>query len=63
MAPWHSTEWTRLLSQISYHEVLTDFPFKNEGDETSLRSMELAELVTIGTVNGQPWFPSESSLH
>ncbi|KAI1790774.1 exonuclease [Ganoderma leucocontextum] len=38
--------------EISYHEVLIDFPFK--GDETSLRSMELAELITIGTVNGRP---------
>ncbi|KAH9857835.1 RNA12 protein-domain-containing protein [Lenzites betulinus] len=38
--------------QISYHEVLMDFPFK--GDETPLRSMEHAELISIGTVNGRP---------
>lgn len=29
-----------------------DFPFK--GDETPLRHMEHAELITIGTVNGRP---------
>ena len=28
-----------------------DFPFK--GDETPLRNMEHAELITIGTVNGE----------
>ncbi|KAI0637238.1 exonuclease [Trametes polyzona] len=38
--------------QISYHEVLMDFPFK--GDETPLRNMEHAELISIGTVNGRP---------
>ncbi|EJF62443.1 exonuclease [Dichomitus squalens LYAD-421 SS1] len=38
--------------EVSYHEVLMDFPFK--GDETPLRSMEHAELITIGTVNGRP---------
>ncbi|KAH8108444.1 RNA12 protein-domain-containing protein [Phellopilus nigrolimitatus] len=38
--------------EISYHDVLLEFPFK--GDEAALRSMEHAELITIGTHNGQP---------
>ncbi|PIL23760.1 hypothetical protein GSI_13510 [Ganoderma sinense ZZ0214-1] len=58
--PWTREQAWFLMKQLArqpeipYHEVLTDFPFKNEGDETSLRSMELAELITIGTVNGRP---------
>ncbi|THH05738.1 hypothetical protein EW145_g4580 [Phellinidium pouzarii] len=39
-------------SEISYHDVLVDFPFK--GDEAALRSMEHADLITIGTHNGRP---------
>ncbi|KZT74225.1 hypothetical protein DAEQUDRAFT_761656 [Daedalea quercina L-15889] len=39
-------------SEISYHDVLLDFPFKN--DETALRHMEHAELIAIGTENGRP---------
>ncbi|KAF7359414.1 Mitochondrial escape protein 2 [Mycena sanguinolenta] len=39
-------------SELPYHEVLLDFPFK--GDEAPLRSMEHAELITIGTHNGRP---------
>jgi hypothetical protein len=39
-----------LSSQLPYHQVLLDFPFK--GDEVPLRNMEHAELITIGTVNG-----------
>ncbi len=58
-----SAERACLSWQISYHEVLTDFPFKSEGDETSLRNMELAELIIIGTVNGQLWSPSDSSVY
>ncbi|PCH38691.1 hypothetical protein WOLCODRAFT_131000 [Wolfiporia cocos MD-104 SS10] len=38
--------------EISYHEVLMDFPFKN--DESPLRHMEHAELIAIGTENGRP---------
>ncbi|KAM5539125.1 hypothetical protein V8D89_007348 [Ganoderma adspersum] len=58
--PWTREQAWFLMKQlarqpeVSYHEVLTDFPFKSESDETSLRSMELAELITIGTVNGRP---------
>ncbi len=44
-ADYISSSW-----QISYHEVLADYPFK--GDETPLRHMEHAELITIGTHNG-----------
>ncbi|KAJ7697123.1 RNA12 protein-domain-containing protein [Mycena olivaceomarginata] len=39
-------------SKIPYHEVLLEFPFK--GDEAPLRSMEHAELISIGTHNGRP---------
>ncbi|KAG6888067.1 hypothetical protein C0995_010842 [Termitomyces sp. Mi166 len=58
-----SLPWTReqawiilkLLSEreeVPYHDVLIDFPFK--GDETSLRNMEHAELISIGTHEGRP---------
>ncbi|KAI0928247.1 hypothetical protein AcW1_005551 [Taiwanofungus camphoratus] len=56
--PWTREQaWTlmkRLAKQpeISYHEVLMDFPFKN--DEAPLRHMEHAELIAIGTENGRP---------
>ena len=50
--------WTRVL-QIPYHEVLLEFPFK--GDETPLRHMEHAELITIGTLNGTKKFVLESA--
>jgi hypothetical protein len=40
----------RLRIQIPYHDLLIDFPFK--GDETSLRNMEHAELISINTYNG-----------
>ncbi|RXW24136.1 hypothetical protein EST38_g1699 [Candolleomyces aberdarensis] len=39
-------------SQIAYYEVISDFPFK--GDETALRNMEHAELITITTHSGRP---------
>ncbi|KAG6879038.1 hypothetical protein C0992_005663 [Termitomyces sp. T32_za158] len=51
--PWTREQaWTliKLLSEhqeVSYYDVLISFPFK--GDETSLRSMEHAELISIGT--------------
>ncbi|KAH0584119.1 hypothetical protein H2248_009688 [Termitomyces sp. 'cryptogamus'] len=49
--------WTvlKLLSgrnEVPYHDVLVEFPFK--GDETPLRSMEHAELISIGTHEGRP---------
>ncbi|KAK7048069.1 mitochondrial escape protein 2 [Favolaschia claudopus] len=39
-------------SEVLYHDVLLEFPFK--GDEAPLRSMEHAELISIGTHNGRP---------
>ncbi|KAI0340659.1 hypothetical protein BDW22DRAFT_1360083 [Trametopsis cervina] len=39
-------------SEISYHQVLMDYPFK--GDETPLRKMEHAELISINMTNGRP---------
>lgn len=45
----------RLLSQqpeVPYYDVLVDFPFK--GDETALRGMEHAELISISTHEGRP---------
>ncbi|TFK25029.1 exonuclease [Coprinopsis marcescibilis] len=56
--PWSKEQiWTiiKQLSQkpeISYYNLLTDFPFK--GDETALRNMEHAEIITINTKNGRP---------
>ncbi|CDO69022.1 hypothetical protein BN946_scf184834.g29 [Trametes cinnabarina] len=56
--PWTREQAWILMKQlskqpeISYHEVLMDFPFK--GDETPLRNMEHAELISIGTINGRP---------
>ncbi|KAJ7093140.1 RNA12 protein-domain-containing protein [Mycena epipterygia] len=56
--PWAREQaWSlfKLLSkqaEVPYHEVLLEFPFK--GDEASLRSMEHAELISIGTHNGRP---------
>lgn len=38
--------------EIPYHSTLLEFPFK--GDETALRAMEHAELISIGTHNGRP---------
>ncbi|KAJ7470384.1 RNA12 protein-domain-containing protein [Mycena latifolia] len=56
--PWGREQaWSlfKLLSkqtEVPYHEVLLEFPFK--GDEAPLRSMEHAELISIGTHNGRP---------
>ncbi|KAF8556910.1 hypothetical protein OG21DRAFT_506541 [Imleria badia] len=58
-----SLSWTReqawtVLKQLArkaelpYYDVLANFPFK--GDEVALRSMERAELISIGTLNGRP---------
>ncbi|KAF8589948.1 exonuclease [Ramaria rubella] len=49
--------WTvlKLLAQkdkLQYYQVLLDFPFK--GDESALRAMEHAELISITTVEGRP---------
>ncbi|GBE82399.1 RNA12 protein-domain-containing protein [Sparassis latifolia] len=56
--PWTREQaWAlmKLLSkqpEVSYHEVVLQFPFKN--DEAPLRNMEQAELISIGTQNGRP---------
>ncbi|KAA1474837.1 hypothetical protein DENSPDRAFT_841477 [Dentipellis sp. KUC8613] len=56
--PWSREQvWAvlRLLAErgeVSYYDMLVDFPFK--GDDLSLRNMEQAELITITTVNGRP---------
>jgi hypothetical protein len=36
--------------QLPYYDLLIEFPFK--GDDTALRNMEHAELITISTHNG-----------
>ncbi|KAI0818814.1 exonuclease [Irpex lacteus] len=38
--------------EVSYHQVLADFPFK--GDETPLRQLEHSELIAINMHNGRP---------
>lgn len=56
--PWTRQQaWTvlKLLAQkdtLKYHQILLDFPFK--GDESALRAMEHAELISITTVDGRP---------
>ncbi|KAI6116935.1 RNA12 protein-domain-containing protein [Pisolithus croceorrhizus] len=58
MLPWSREQvWTVLkrLSQkpeLPYYQTLVDFPFK--GDETPLRAMENAELISIVILNGRP---------
>jgi hypothetical protein len=47
------TCYSQRFSQVPYHDVLMDFPFK--GDETPLREMEHTELITIGTYNGKSY--------
>ncbi|KIJ60595.1 hypothetical protein HYDPIDRAFT_32020 [Hydnomerulius pinastri MD-312] len=56
--PWTREQAWTVLKQLSkkeelpYYDVLSEFPFK--GDELPLRSMEHAELISIGTSNGRP---------
>ncbi|KAJ3477560.1 hypothetical protein NLI96_g10383 [Meripilus lineatus] len=56
--PWAREQAWFLMKQLSkkpelpYQDILNEFPFK--GDEAALRSMEHAELISIGTVNGRP---------
>ncbi|KAJ7684746.1 RNA12 protein-domain-containing protein, partial [Mycena polygramma] len=56
--PWGREHAWLLFKQLShqaelpYHDVLLEFPFK--GDESPLRNMEHAELISIGTHNGRP---------
>ncbi|KAL5532911.1 YME2 [Sanghuangporus sanghuang] len=56
--PWSREEaWAVLkklakTEEVSYHDVLSDFPFK--GDEAALRNMEHSDLIIIGTHDGRP---------
>lgn len=47
---WAVLKALSIHNEVPYHDMLVNFPFK--GDEAALRSMEQAELVTIGTHNG-----------
>lgn len=55
--PWSREQAWAVMKQLArrtempYHDVLIDFPFK--GDETPLREMEHAELITVNTENGE----------
>ncbi|ELU40419.1 exonuclease [Rhizoctonia solani AG-1 IA] len=56
--PWTREQaWSLLRAlasedEIPYANVLLEFPFK--GDELALRNMETAELISIGTKDGEP---------
>ncbi|KAI6151037.1 RNA12 protein-domain-containing protein [Pisolithus tinctorius] len=58
MLPWSREQVWTVLKQLSqkpelpYYQILVDFPFK--GDETPLRAMENAELISIVIMNGRP---------
>lgn len=47
--------------QLQYYQVLLDFPFK--GEESPLRAMERAELISITTKNGVYKFQEPSLSH
>lgn len=55
--PWSREQAWAVMKQLAkrtempYHDVLLEFPFK--GDETPLREMEHAELITVNTENGE----------
>ncbi|EFI28416.1 exonuclease [Coprinopsis cinerea okayama7 len=56
--PWAREQaWTIIKSlavkpELSYHELLSDFPFK--GDEAAIRNMEHAEFITVTMKDGRP---------
>ncbi|PFH47169.1 hypothetical protein AMATHDRAFT_77324 [Amanita thiersii Skay4041] len=56
--PWTRQQAWKVVKSLSkqpevpYHTVLLDAPFK--GDETALREMEHAEVLSIGTLDGRP---------
>ncbi|KAL4065316.1 RNA12 protein-domain-containing protein [Scleroderma citrinum] len=58
MLPWSREHvWSTLKKlaqkpEVSYYEILVDFPFK--GDEMPLLAMEHVELISIATSNGRP---------
>ncbi|TRM59397.1 RNA12 protein-domain-containing protein [Schizophyllum amplum] len=49
---WHVLKQLAKQEAIPYQDLLYNFPFK--GNENALRSMEQAELITVGTHNGRP---------
>lgn len=49
---WKVLKMLATIPEVGYYDMLVDFPFK--GDETALRSMEHAELVSISTKDGRP---------
>ncbi|KAF9452822.1 hypothetical protein P691DRAFT_771933 [Macrolepiota fuliginosa MF-IS2] len=49
---WKVVKILSTKSEVSYHDILIDFPFK--GDDNALRGMENAELIAIGTHEGRP---------
>ncbi|KJA27306.1 hypothetical protein HYPSUDRAFT_62986 [Hypholoma sublateritium FD-334 SS-4] len=49
---WKVLKMLATVPEVGYYDMLVDFPFK--GDETALRSMEHAELISISTKNGRP---------
>lgn len=56
--PWSRYQAWKVLKALAkmpetgYYDMLVDFPFK--GDESALRSMEHAELISISTKDGRP---------
>lgn len=48
---WHVLRLLAKKAEVPYYDVLVEFPFK--GDETALRGMEHAELISIGTTDGE----------
>ncbi|KAF5324550.1 hypothetical protein D9611_004476 [Ephemerocybe angulata] len=49
---WHIINLLSKKPEIAYYDIIADFPFK--GDETALRNMEHAELISITTKDGRP---------
>ncbi|KAF9475682.1 hypothetical protein BDN70DRAFT_883451 [Pholiota conissans] len=49
---WKVLKMLAKSSEVGYYDMLVDFPFK--GDESALRNMEHAELISISTKDGRP---------
>ncbi|KDR81387.1 hypothetical protein GALMADRAFT_58608 [Galerina marginata CBS 339.88] len=49
---WKVLKLLSKSSEVGYYDILVDFPFK--GDESALRGMEHAELISISTKDGRP---------
>ena len=46
----YASSFMHKISQVPYYDVLLDVPFK--GEESPLRAMEHAEVISIGMLNG-----------